>query len=47
MEMIYKIWSKSGKKFGKILKLIEKKWIENNFDIKTEEIKELIINLNI
>jgi len=33
---------KSGKKFGKILKLIEKKWIENNFDIKTEEIKELI-----
>jgi len=32
----------SGKKVGEILKKIEKKWIENNFEINNEEIKDLI-----
>ena len=33
---------KSGVKVGKILKKIEKKWIENNFEISEEEIKALV-----
>ena len=32
----------SGKKVGDILKKIEKKWIENNFQINDEEIKVLV-----
>ena len=32
----------SGEKVGEILKKIEKKWIENNFEINHEEIKELV-----
>tara|TARA_B100000686_G_C16671257_1_gene906593 strand:+ start:53 stop:1297 length:1245 start_codon:yes stop_codon:yes gene_type:complete len=33
---------KSGRNVGKILKKIEKKWIENNFEIDHEEIKILV-----
>ena len=33
---------KEGKKVGEILDRIEKKWIENDFKIKEEEIKILI-----
>ena len=32
----------SGRKVGEILKKIEKKWIENNFEINNEEIKDLV-----
>ena len=32
----------SGKKVGETLKKIEKKWIENNFEINDEEIKVLV-----
>ena len=32
----------SGKKVGEILKKIETKWIENNFEINDEEIKVLV-----
>lgn len=32
----------SGKKVGEILKKIEKKWIENNFQINEEEIQVLL-----
>ncbi len=32
----------SGRKIGEILKKIEKKWIENNFEINDEEIKALV-----
>ncbi len=32
----------SGKKVGEILKKIEKKWIENDFNLKDEELKNLI-----
>ena len=31
-----------GRKVGQLLKKIEKKWIENNFKIKDEEIKILV-----
>ena len=33
---------KSGRKVGEILKKIEKKWIENDFNLKDEELKNLI-----
>ena len=32
----------SGKEVGEVLKKIEKKWIENNFQIQEEEIKSLV-----
>ena len=32
----------SGRKVGEILKKIEKKWIENDFNLKDEELKNLI-----
>ena len=36
----------SGKKVGEILKKIEKKWIENNFEIDHEEIK-ILVKINV
>ena len=32
----------SGRKVGEILKKIEKKWIENDFNLEDEELKNLI-----
>ena len=37
---------KSGRKVGEVLKKIEKKWIENDFNLNDEELKN-IINKNI
>ena len=34
---------KEGKMLGQILKTIEKEWVENNFKIKNDRIKEIII----
>ncbi len=37
---------KSGKKIGEVLKKIEQQWIENDFDLKDEELKNLIKKYN-
>ena len=42
---LFKYGFKSGKKMGETLKKIEKKWIENNFDISDNDIKALIKKL--
>ena len=39
---LIKLGVQKGIKVGDILKEIEKKWIQNNFEIKEEEIKNLI-----
>ena len=39
---LLKLGVQSGRKVGEILKKIEKKWIENNFEINNEEIKDLV-----
>ena len=41
---ILKYGIKNGPKIGKILKIIEARWIENNFKITNNEIKILISN---
>ena len=33
---------KSGKRMGQAIKKIEKKWIDNNFNLNTEELNNLI-----
>ena len=37
---------KSGRKIGEVLKKIEQQWIENDFDLKDEELKNLIKKYN-
>ena len=37
---------KSGRKIGEILKKVEKAWIENDFDLKKEDLNNLIKKYN-
>ena len=37
---------KSGKRIGEVLKKIEKKWVENDFKLKEEDLKNLINKYN-
>ena len=37
---------KSGRKIGEILKKVEKVWIENDFDLKKEDLNNLIKKYN-
>ena len=37
---------KSGKKIGEAIKTIEKHWIENNFNLKNDQLKNLLKRYN-
>ena len=45
-EHLLKKGFKSGRKIGEILKKIEQKWIENDFNLKDEDLKNLIKKYN-